>query len=88
MLHNMNDLPSLAALEAMLQTLLQRLSTRRWRAFCCRMVAVVEIPSVWRFAMCPGTAQELEGLLEQVKSTLLLRDAEPGYKAYQSIRKL
>eukprot|EP00438_Fugacium_kawagutii_P021111 Skav213901 [mRNA] locus=scaffold1439:75331:87799:- [translate_table: standard] len=39
---------------AMLQTLLQRLSTRRWR-----------------------TAQELEGLLEQVKSTLLLRDAEP-----------
>lgn len=29
----------------------------------------------------PGTAQELEGLLEQVKSTLLLRDAEPGHKA-------
>jgi len=40
--------------EAMLQTLLQRLSTRRWRI-----------------------AQELESLLEQVKSLLLLRDAEP-----------
>lgn len=48
----------------------------------------MQIPRVWHGNLFSGTAQELEGLLEQVKSTLLLRDAEPGHKASQSARKL